>query len=139
MPSQPGPNMIARTGEEVAALTALDPDPSAQVFPFKPNPNAMARYRLLQAGKEVGWVYVAGADQFNCKETWQLYKAGVPAGGGVARAPYVWPSFEATNTTSKDVTLQLKFDASVGAVSKPEGLSPGTHYDELVSTVEKNS
>lgn len=126
MPQVPEPAMIRKTDEEMA--DELANDPAGQVVPFKQNPNALAKYKIIQGDKEVGFVYVQGLSEFDCTETWQLYKASA-AGGD--RAAYRYPSSD-----DRDVSLRLVFEAAVPDVREPEGLEP-SDYDQLLAPVRR--
>jgi hypothetical protein len=121
-----------RTPEEKAEWIAQNPgfDPTFQIVPFKVNPNAYAKYRVLQNGVEVGFVYVKGQDEFHCTETWQLYNVNVPAG----LAPYIWASPTNGQTASVNTSLQLAYVGPAAAVTPPANLSAG-QYTTLTSSV----
>lgn len=109
-----------------------------QVDPFGPDPTKFAKYQLVQNGREAGFVYVKGSTTTNSIETWQLYKTtayGVGMGeNGFQRGYYVYPSFEARQAASPDVTTRYIYCAVVTAVTAPPGLTNGTHYQTITAT-----
>lgn len=120
----------ARTGRRV--LWELK-----QVCPFRPDPTKYAKYQLVQDGREVGFVYVRGGATTDCTETWQLYKTtadGVGTGeNGFQRGYYVYPSYEARQTESPDVSTRYIYRAVVTSVTSPPGLTNGTHYQTITA------
>lgn len=109
-----------------------------QIIQFKGDPTQFARYQLLQNGREVGWVYVAGNSTNDSTEMWQLYRSTVTGYGEAragesapGRAGYTWPSPDNASGEQQDVTTRMRYFDATPAVRAPANLQEGTHYQQV--------